>query len=64
MSEQVLNYVERIAELLATPAFGEESRRRQLNEKFEILSRMRERNDKLFGTLAHVNKGMDHKDSK
>lgn len=45
-----MDHVERIAELLATPVFGEESRRRQLNEKFEVLKRMRESNDKLFGT--------------
>jgi len=63
MTEQALNYLERLAELLATPAFGEESRRRQLNEKFEILRRMRERNDKLFGTLDQ-DKGSDRKDSK
>jgi hypothetical protein len=50
MNEQVMDHVERIAELLATPVFGEESRRRQLNEKFEVLKRMRESNDKLFGT--------------
>jgi hypothetical protein len=63
MSEQVLEHLERIARLLATPAFGEESRRRQLNEKFEVLRRMRERNDKLFGTLDQ-DKGSDRKDSK
>ena len=63
MSEELLSRVERIAKLLATPAFGEESRRRQLNKKFEILRRMREKNDRLFGTLDQ-NKGSDRKDSK
>jgi len=61
MNEQVLSRVERIAELLATPSFGEESRRHQLNEKFEILKRMRESNAKLFGPLDQ-DKGTDHKD--
>jgi len=63
ISEEVLSRVERIAELLATPAFGEESRRRQLDKKFEILRRMREKNDRLFGILEQ-DKGSDHKDSK
>jgi hypothetical protein len=63
MSEQVLEYVERLAKLLTTPAFGEESRRRQLNEKFEILTQLRERNANLFGT-PDQDKGTDHEDSK
>jgi hypothetical protein len=63
MSEQVLEHIERIARLLATPTFGEKRRRRQLNEKFEILKKIHERNTKLFGA-RHQDQGTDHEHSK
>ncbi len=53
MNEKVSAYVERLAELLASPTFAEESRRRKLNERFQVLDDLRRRNLSSLEKLHH-----------
>jgi hypothetical protein len=63
MSPECLDHVERIAKLLASPAFGERSRKRQQNERIAIMLDAQKRTAELVEKLNVDRRARDENSS-